>query len=248
MHQWLGVALILLTLVHLFTHWNWVQAVTTRLFKGTNNRSRGYYLIDFLILFGFVVIAETGLVISTWFDLPLQNYPTWVVIHTYASVVALGLTFLKIGLHGRWIVRTTRSIFLSEPQAVLLPAEVPVSVITPNLERRQFLVMMGVVGLGSVLAVSNLISKTSDVSSESLAVLDELDETELIPSANSPTHAPMITTEDEIASTPVPTSEPQDTLVSNCTVRCSRGCSFPGQCRRYVDQNNNQLCDLGECL
>jgi hypothetical protein len=31
-------------------------------------------------------------------------------------------------------------------------------------------------------------------------------------------------------------------------VRCNRGCSFPGQCHRYVDSNANNLCDNGECL
>lgn len=36
--------------------------------------------------------------------------------------------------------------------------------------------------------------------------------------------------------------------VENCIVRCDKGCAFPGLCRRYADQNQNQLCDLGECL
>ena len=36
--------------------------------------------------------------------------------------------------------------------------------------------------------------------------------------------------------------------IEDCVVRCDRGCAFPGLCRRYTDQNQNQLCDLGECL
>ena len=55
-------------------------------------------------------------------------------------------------------------------------------------------------------------------------------------------------------------SEPTDTIqtdtiqadtiqsVEQCVIRCDKGCAFPGLCRRYIDENQNQLCDLGECL
>jgi hypothetical protein len=33
-----------------------------------------------------------------------------------------------------------------------------------------------------------------------------------------------------------------------CTVLCPKGCSYPGQCQDYRDENGNGLCDLGECL
>ena len=33
-----------------------------------------------------------------------------------------------------------------------------------------------------------------------------------------------------------------------CTIRCNKGCSYPGHCRRYVDTNRNNRCDLGECM
>jgi hypothetical protein len=35
---------------------------------------------------------------------------------------------------------------------------------------------------------------------------------------------------------------------SSCAVRCNKRCSYPGQCRRYVDANKNKRCDLGECM
>ncbi len=37
-------------------------------------------------------------------------------------------------------------------------------------------------------------------------------------------------------------------LSETCSVRCNRGCSYPGHCRRYVDTNSNGKCDLGECV
>lgn len=35
---------------------------------------------------------------------------------------------------------------------------------------------------------------------------------------------------------------------TTCSFRCDRTCSFPGRCRKYVDKDDNTLCDLGECL
>ncbi len=35
---------------------------------------------------------------------------------------------------------------------------------------------------------------------------------------------------------------------TTCAVRCQRGCSYPGRCRKYTDANGNGRCDFGECL
>ncbi len=35
---------------------------------------------------------------------------------------------------------------------------------------------------------------------------------------------------------------------TTCRVRCNRRCAYPGHCRKYVDSNGNERCDLGECL
>ena len=50
---------------------------------------------------------------------------------------------------------------------------------------------------------------------------------------------------------PSQTAIPDATVLATaatCTVRCSKQCAYPGQCRRYVDANRNGLCDMGECL
>ena len=48
--------------------------------------------------------------------------------------------------------------------------------------------------------------------------------------------------------TTVPTATATPVAVQQCTVRCSKGCAYPGRCRKYVDANRNGRCDLGECL
>jgi len=265
-HEWLGLGVTLLTAFHLWLHLDWVKAVTQRLFKGSGARNRWYYLVDLLIMLGFVVIIETGLVISTWFNLNLVNYIAWLDIHTYASFITLGLIVVKVGIHWRWVVNITSKIFGSGEKQVLQRGMTPVPVKVPvkpvDTDRRNFLAMMGVVGLGSMLALSNVITENSirkvsamteatatdvDSTQEAVANVETVQETQAeATSTDIATENPETATLAETA-TAEPTQE-VPAAVAMCSIRCSKGCSFPGRCRRYTDQNSNGLCDLGECM
>ncbi|MEM7682577.1 MAG: DUF4405 domain-containing protein [Planctomycetota bacterium] len=61
LHTWMGVAIVLLVLLHLALHWNWVCATTRRLALGTGagalspSRRRGYGVVALVLLAaGFV--------------------------------------------------------------------------------------------------------------------------------------------------------------------------------------------------
>jgi hypothetical protein len=254
LHQWLGLAVTFLALVHLILHWDWIVAVISRFFMKTCGRSRVYLLLDVLLMVGATVIFETGLVISTWFNLNLTNYADWLDIHVYSSVITLGLTVLKLGLHWRWIVNIAQKSF-SRRRALrvihtLKPVPVPIPVNQKRVDRRQFLVLMGAVGGASVLAASNVLSKVKNV--QSAAVTQSITTAQEVATA-IPTTAQTTTpaVENITVPTATPTALPQVASVTTdqgCNVRCPRGCSYPGHCRRYTDSNNNNRCDLGECL
>lgn len=271
-HQWLGVVVSLLVFIHLLMHWDWLKAVTSRFFRGTTTRNRLYYIIDFLIVLGIVVILETGLMISTWFNLALFNYSAWAVIHVYSSITVVALVVLKIGLHWRWVAAATGKVLsLLKPQ-VLVPALVKIEQPEDRdaIDRRQFLATMGLVGLGSLLAVSNIFSdgnvaladaggdpNTQRSVTETTVNMQPTETAVVEQAAETATQPAVITTEDgpDLASaTAQPTQAQENTLAladnsdSYCAVRCNRRCSYPGHCRRYTDQNGNQLCDLGECV
>lgn len=253
LHQWLGLAVTILAFIHLILHWDWVVAVFSRFFMKTSSRSRVYLLLDILILFGVVVMFETGLVISTWFNLNLTNYADWLDIHVYSSVITLGLTVLKLGLHWRWIVNIAQKSF-SKRRAVpvihtLKPVPVPIPVNQKRVDRRQFLVLMGAVGGASVLAASNVLSKVKVA--QSATVSQSTTTAQEVATAIPTTAQTTTAVENAIVPTATPTALPQVaaiTTTQSCTVRCPRGCSYPGHCRRYTDSNNNNRCDLGECL
>jgi hypothetical protein len=79
---------------------------------------------------------------------------------------------------------------------------------------------MGVASLGALISASNLVEH-SEAAGEEIV-------------------------QDQTASSLIVDTTPQISS-GECSVICDKGCSYPGQCRRYVDTNGNGICDLTEC-
>ena len=120
-------------------------------------------------------------------------------------------------------------------------------------------------------SVANASYSGTDEGQETVA--DSSVTAEVLPSTDSNTSADIVVEEIQPSNTSMPTSQPtssdtqtQATLSvdtssldsssqqsgsqspETCFVRCNRRCSYPGQCRRYIDTNSNGKCDLGECV
>jgi hypothetical protein len=225
-----------------------------------------------MILFGFASIVFTGLMMSTWLNLALPNYEAWRLLHIITSIASLVLVLAKLMLHQGWIQRTTQKI-LTGP--VMAPAEsVIAQAATADANRtgrREFLVTIGVVSAASFFAVASA-SKSLLESIDATKVAESgvtpsptIESAEGAEQSNETAEATAQATETtEITTQPTesletPTLTPTQTATqadptatvsseADCTVRCRKGCSYPGHCHRYVDSNNNNLCDLGECL
>jgi hypothetical protein len=240
LHQWIGVFGSALATYHLLTHWDWVSAVTQRFFGKTSGKARQYYVIDGVMLTGFAVIASTGLVISTWFNLTLTNYTTWLTVHIAASIIILLVLVLKLALHSRWIASAVRGAFaLQAPQPARL-AVAPVRAGGRPVSRREFLEVMGVAGAASLLALIQ--------GADSLMALSGGGAQAASQTASQTSSGTASTSYQSDASQSASAStSAMNNATSTCRVRCSRGCSYPGHCRKYTDTNNNNYCDLGEC-
>lgn len=225
-HQWLGVGVGALALYHLWVHWDWTVNVTKRFFGRTSNQCRLYYVIDWLLFFSYAVILVSGLIISTWINLGLSNYLLWMDYHIYSSIVALVITLVKIGTHWRWIVKTASKYFglWRQPAPTLAAQPVLSNPHTSTLNRREFLQLMGVVSLTSLFSAANLLEFGKEEFSS--LITDQTTSLEM-------QSAEGLATSDQIK--------------TDCTVICDQGCIYPGQCRRYIDQNRNGVCDLTEC-
>lgn len=228
LHQWLGAALGLLAGYHLISHWDWVKSVARRFLGQTSRQARRYFLMDASLMLGFALILVTGLVISSWFTLALENYAAWRNIHVIASIAMLLIIVVKIGLHWRWIVKTAQRFFAPTPPAVASLPMQPVHA-SATMDRRRFLALMGAVGVATVVAISQVLDGETSVVGASVTSSSTLEQTSQAKK-----------TYNSLASASASSSA--------CVVRCNKGCSYPGRCRRYVDTNGNKRCDLGECM
>jgi hypothetical protein len=264
LHQWIGLAAGVIAVFHLLTHWNWVKAVSKRLFKNTSGKARLYYVVDAALLLSGLVMLGTGLVISTWFNLSLADYDLWRVVHITSSIAMLGITVLKVGLHSRWIQEAMQNAFarpatLQPKPTTLRPADAKL------VSRRAFLGTMGAVGIASAFAMSNALKglQLSQGNEVTLAPqADTLSPTDVIveyttqsvaasqPAVTSTPTAPTATAGQPTATSTLPTATATASQVtaSTCSAQCPRGCSYPGHCRKYTDANSNNRCDLGECV
>lgn len=256
LHQWIGIMVGAVAAWHLFSHWQWVKTTLLRFFGKTTSQSRINLVIDAALLAGFCGILVSGLCMSTWFNLPLVHYAAWRQFHILASIATLFAVFLKLVLHWRWIVTTIRKWIappvLQRPAPILQTARMEEDY---RMNRRDFLKYMGIVGAASAFALI----KASQGLASSLAGQVAALENPPTPSptmaavsgggAASPTSQPISAPTATQVTQPTPASAATSTPEpAQCTVLCPRGCAFPGECRRYVDQNGNGLCDNGECL
>jgi hypothetical protein len=264
-HQWIGVTTGVLAAWHLVTHWQWVCTVTKRFLGKTSGQARGYYLLDAGIFTGFMVTGVTGLAISTWANLSLNLYSLWVDVHVWASILTLALTGVKLAMHWRWISASTRRLFsrpVQAPRSVLTEQRaVPVAATMRSgsqMSRRDFIKVIGIVGAASYLAVRSAAAGLSTAAGNNQA--DTASEVAGSPSSENTTSGYTSrgytstsgtgTASDGTGSLQSFSSSPSGSVSASqvCSIRCNKGCSFPGRCGRYTDANGNGICDNTECV
>jgi hypothetical protein len=244
LHQWIGLAACALAAWHLVTHWNWVCSVTVRVFGKTSGRARLYYPFDAAILIGFLVVGVTGLATSTWFNLALSSFGVWMDVHVWAAILTLVLTGIKLAMHWRWIVATTRKIISRQPRQTETPVLRPIPATIPvrsgqQMSRRDFIKVMGTVGVASFIAIRS--------AAGGLSSLAETTSGDTGSASTGSSSTGSVNTEG-FTLPQNPSGSLSSSSGQTCSVLCNHNCSYPGRCGRYTDTNGNGKCDNGECV
>jgi hypothetical protein len=243
LHEWLGAAAVAVAALHLITHWKWTGNTLLRFFSKTTTRARIFLLVDLGVFSGFCMILITGLLISTWLDLPIQDLAGWTHVHLMVSVFTLLLVVLKLILHWRWVA-TSAQRFVFAPVIGSSPAAGSPRAIQP-VTRRDFLKVSGVLGAATVLTVHSLFDETVEAQAQSTIANDRVD----TPRPSATAQASPVDPALGISAGADPSTAAQTApTAAACVVLCPNGCFYPGRCRRYVDRNDNGKCDNGECL
>lgn len=246
LHEWVGLGVGSVLLVHLVQHWRWVCSISKKM-ACLQRKIRMRFIVDVMMATGFVMIIFTGLVISALLNLQLAHYETWRDLHFASSYATLVMLALKTALHWQWLKGTLRNAFK--------PAKSLETLSSQQLSRRMFLKQAGLAGLGlAALAggVGALLSSSKPVAAGSQA--NAAPTTPTIPT-QQPTKVSTAMPTSVVADTnptalppiaqPTPTATAVVPAVTGVAL-CRYSCPYPGKCKKYVDNNGNGYCDRGE--
>jgi len=125
-HIWTGVLMIIVILIHVPLHWNWVKNMTKRtareLFgneRNLNPRSRFNVFINLMVGLSFSLTAVSGIYLlfvpggpqfSQYDPMILFGRTTWDLIHTWSGVVLGIAALVHFAIHWKWVIKVTRKI------------------------------------------------------------------------------------------------------------------------------------------
>ncbi|PKO13775.1 MAG: hypothetical protein CVU39_17265 [Chloroflexi bacterium HGW-Chloroflexi-10] len=116
-HEWLGMGIVGVILIHVLLHWDWVVKVTKRFFTRLRAEPRINYLLDMAIMIGFVTIIFSGLMISESvlpaIGLQGSREAIWKFLHYQATDITILLVGAHLALHYKWILTVIKRYAIS---------------------------------------------------------------------------------------------------------------------------------------
>lgn len=123
LHNWLGLAMLAGTLLHLVLHWDWIMCVAGRFFKQLAGPARLNFSLDSLLFVAFFLSSLSGLIV--WLVLPAGGHRggrnplahaallgltrhDWSDLHLWAGLAVITILLIHLALHWNWLVCMTR--------------------------------------------------------------------------------------------------------------------------------------------
>ncbi|MFK7804197.1 MAG: DUF4405 domain-containing protein, partial [Anaerolineae bacterium] len=124
-HEWISFVVIVPLFIHLIMDWKWIVSITKRLFKSVPAETRFNYILDWLLLFLFVVATFTGVLISEA-ALPSLGInvvidPFWSSLHGTSANLMMIILGVHLAMHWKWIVTNFKKYVLRRPANSIQP-------------------------------------------------------------------------------------------------------------------------------
>lgn len=231
--------------------------------------------LTLLFLFSGIVITGLIISSLLNLPLAAQSYEFWRFLHVSVSYLTLVMVGLKLAIHWKWIVNTTmRKVFRGKKEVPAVAVKADASGVSRRQFLAQTCVFSGAMVIAGVSYAAwikeNLFYEDNDVqeaaSTETatpqviyVTATPEQQQVEAAANTVVTEEGSTVVEEPVVIATAVPTVVPtaiptnvrpaaasSSQTAGNTSVRCNRGCSYPGHCRRYEDTNGNNRCDLSE--
>lgn len=108
LHEWFGVAIAGLLVVHLLQHPKWIAVTTSRFWSRASLKAQLNFVVMIGLFVSFTVLITSGLVISEvavpWVGLKLTGSDFWLWLHLAAVDWVAWIVGLHIALNWQWVV------------------------------------------------------------------------------------------------------------------------------------------------
>ena len=128
-HEWLGISIGLVSIVHILLHWKWITCVTRKFFTKMASEHRLKYILNVFIFISFSTILFAGLMMSRsvlpFLGIKVAETPFWRWLHFTSVDITVWLVAIHIALNWRWILNAFKQYILNPVRQ--LTARNPVS-------------------------------------------------------------------------------------------------------------------------
>jgi hypothetical protein len=118
LHEWLGLAVVPLILIHLLLAWGWIAAGTRSLLTSQSARARVNYLLNLSLFAAVTAATYSGILISqsaipalTRSKAATQLDYQWDKLHNECAVIVVILTGLHLAINWDWALAAGKRIF-----------------------------------------------------------------------------------------------------------------------------------------
>ena len=112
LHEWFGLGIFVVFIVHTVQHYDWVIDSFKSIFKRFSLLRHGRLILDILIVISFMICMVSGILISGTvlpeFALYSQGYYFWDPLHAVSAKVLLALLLIHVIINGGILIQKWR--------------------------------------------------------------------------------------------------------------------------------------------
>lgn len=108
LHEWLGLGLAGITVVHLVRNWDWLVATVNKLLSPSTVHNKTSIILNIVLFVLFTLLTYSGIAISEsvmpWLGITWLDNADWRMLHNLFSNLTVVAMAAHVALHWNWIV------------------------------------------------------------------------------------------------------------------------------------------------
>jgi hypothetical protein len=108
LHEWLGLGLAGITVVHLVRNWDWLVATVNKLLSLGTVHNKTSIILNIVLFVLFTLLTYSGIAISEsvmpWLGITWLDNADWRMLHNLFSNLTVVAMAAHVALHWNWIV------------------------------------------------------------------------------------------------------------------------------------------------